>query len=354
MFSFLVKRLISAIVLVVFITFFTFAIMKLNFTVPEIKLALKIPFTNIVALKINSPETQIQTGDPLADLKLNPAISEQRIEAEKKRLGLDKGFMEQYFTWFSNVLKGDFGLSQANQDVVDLLKPALLNTLLLNLISIFTTWLLAIPLGIIAAVYANSWIDNFLRFICSAFMSIPGFVLAIFMLLFALNTGWFPIGGLTSSYFDDLNIFEKFIDIARHLVIPVTIMTLGGLVGIQRQMRANLLDVLRENYIRTARAKGLDETTVFVKHAVRNAINPLVTILGYEFSALFGGAALVEMVLAYPGLGSLTLEAARKLDVNVVLATLLLGSFMLVAGNLLADILLLKVDPRMRATQLEA
>jgi peptide/nickel transport system permease protein len=184
-------------------------------------------------------------------------------------------------------------------------------------------------------------------------MSVPGFVLAIFMLLFALNTGWFPIGGLTSSYFNELNFFGKIIDILRHLIIPVFILTIGGLVGLQRQMRANLLDVLREDYIRTARAKGLPENKVFYKHALRNAINPLITILGYEFSAIFAGSALIEMVLAYPGLGYLTLEAARKLDVNLVLANLLLGSFMLVLGNMLADLLLLKVDPRMEASQLE-
>ena len=328
--------------------------MKLNFTIPEINFNLKIPFTQTTVLKFKSDKTQIQTGDPLADLKLNPAISESRIEAEAKRLGLDKSFFQQYLTWFSNILKGDFGYSQANQRVVDLIRPALFNTLLLNLCAIFFTWLIAIPLGVMAAVNRNSWLDSLLRLLTSTFMSVPGFVLAIFMLLFALNTGWFPIGGLTSSYYDELNLFGKAIDIIRHLFIPVFILTIGGLVGLQRQMRANLLDVLREDYIRTARAKGLPENVVFYKHALRNAINPLVTILGYEFSAIFAGSALIEMVLAYPGLGYLTLEAARKLDVNVVLANLLLGSMMLVLGNMLADLLLLKVDPRLKASQLEA
>lgn len=328
--------------------------MKLNFTIPEINFNLKIPFTNTTVIKFKSDKTQIQTGDPLADLKLNPAISEARIEAEAKRLGLDKSFFEQYLTWFGNILKGDFGYSQANQKVVDLIKPALVNTLILNLCAIFFTWLIAIPLGVMAAVNRNSWLDSLLRVLTSTFMSVPGFVLAIFMLLFALNTGWFPIGGLTSNYYGELSLFGKFIDIVRHLFIPVFILTIGGLVGLQRQMRANLLDVLREDYIRTARAKGLPENIVFYKHALRNAINPLVTILGYEFSAIFAGSALIEMVLAYPGLGYLTLEAARKLDVNVVLANLLLGSLMLVLGNMLADLLLLKVDPRLKATQLES
>ena len=130
--------------------------------------------------------------------------------------------------------------------------------------------------------------------------------------------------------------------------MPVLILVILGLASIQRQMRGNLLDVLREDYIRSARAKGLPENKVIYKHALRNAINPLITILGYEFSNLFAGSALIEMVLSYPGLGYLTLEAARKLDVNLVLANLLIGSIMLVLGNLIADILLTKLDPRVR------
>ncbi len=318
MFQFLLKRIFSALSLVIFISFFTFSVMKI-------------------------------AGDPLADLKLNPAVSEARIKAEEKRLGLDKNFTEQYLTWASNILKADFGLSQSNQKVIELIKPALINTLILNLAAISLTWLIAIPLGVFAAISKDSWFDNLLRFIASCSMSVPGFVLAIFLLLFALGTGWFPVGGLTSSFHEELNGFDKFIDILRHLCLPVFILVTGGFVALQRQMRGNFLDVIKENYIRTARAKGLDENKVLFKHALRNAINPLVTILGYEFSALFAGSSLVEMVLAYPGLGSLTLEAARKLDVNLVLANLLLGSLMLVLGNLLADLLLIWIDPRLRS-----
>lgn len=353
MFQFLLKRFFAAIILVIFVTFITFAVMKINFTLPEINFFLKIPFTEIQVLKIQSDETVIQTGDPLADLKLNPAISEERIAQEAKRLGLDKSFIDQYFTWLGNVLQGELGLSQTNQKVVDLVRPALLNTLALNLIAIFLTWMIAIPLGVLAAVNYKSWIDDGLRILTSIFMSVPSYVLAIFMLIFALYTGWFPVGGLTSSYYNELNIFGKFFDLSRHLALPVFIMVIGGIVGIQRQMRANLLDVLQDNYILTAKAKGLSEPVIFFKHALRNAINPLVTILGYEFSAIFAGSALVEMVLGFPGLGNLTLEAARKLDVNIVLANLLLGSIMLVLGNLVADLLLIYVDPRLRSKQID-
>lgn len=326
--------------------------MKLNFTIPALNLQLKNPISKKVFFKFQSSEKLIQTGDPLADLKLNPAISEERIQAEARRLGLDKSFWEQYLTWLGNIFKGDLGLSQNNQKVIDLIKPALLNTLILNLVSIFFTWLIAIPLGVIAGINQNKFIDNFLRVLTSSSMSLPAFVVAVFTLIFALSTGWFPVGGLTSSYFDELDTFGKICDLARHLVLPVFVLTITGLVGIQRQMRANLLDVLQEDYVRTARAKGLSENKVFFKHALRNAINPLVTIFGYEFSSLFAGSALVETVMGYPGLGMLTLEAARKLDVNLVLANLMIGSLMLVLGNILADILLLKLDPRISKNQL--
>jgi peptide/nickel transport system permease protein len=350
--NFLVKRFIGAIFLVVFITFFTFSIMKLNFKIPELKIQLINPITQKVFFDFRTTEKLIQTGDPLADLKLNPAISEERIQAEARRLGLDKRFWEQYLIWFSNIVQGEFGLSQNNQKVVDLIKPALINTLILNLVSIFFTWLIAIPLGVLAGINQNKFIDNFLRIFTSCFMSMPAFVIAVFVLMFALTTGLFPVGGLTSSYFDELDSVSKVLDLSRHLVLPVFVLTITGLVGIQRQMRANFLDVLQEDYIQTARAKGLPDNKVYFKHALRNAINPLVTIFGYEFSSLFAGSALVETVMGYPGLGMLTLEAARKLDVNLVLANLMIGSVMLVLGNILADILLLKLDPRISKNQL--
>lgn len=312
--------------------------MKLNFTFPEIDF-----------FGLHIPQTQVQTGDPLADLKLNPAISQATIEAEAKRLGLDKSFWQQFASWLTNVLVLDFGYSQSGREVIDLIKPALLNTFILNILAMLCTWIIAIPLGVWAAVKRNGPVDYSLRFLTSCFMSVPSFVLAIFMLLLALYTGAFPIGGLTSSYHAELDFFGRVWDLVRHLFLPVSILTVLGISGLQRQMRANLLDVLEEDYVRTARAKGLSERIVLFKHALRNAINPLVTILGYEFSALFAGSALIEMVLAYPGLGHLTLEAARKLDMNVVMANLLLGSIMLLLGNFLADLLLSQVDPRAKS-----
>lgn len=286
------------------------------------------------------------TGDPLADLKLNPAISEAQILQESKRLGLDKNLIEQYRLWFSNLLCGDLGLSQNNQKVINLIRPALFNTFILNLIANLVTWSLALSMGILAAIHKDSALDNIIKLLNSILMSCPSFILGILVLLFALNSGLLPIGGITSINFDELNYLEKFFDLAKHLVLPVFVLTILGFSSIQRQMRANFLDVLDANFIRTARAKGLKEFDILLKHALPNSINPLITIFGYEFAGLFAGAAITEMIFSYPGLGYLTLEAARKLDINLVLANLLLGSSMLILGNLFSDLLLIKLDPR--------
>jgi peptide/nickel transport system permease protein len=177
-------------------------------------------------------------------------------------------------------------------------------------------------------------------------MAMPTFLMALLLLMFALQTKLLPIGGLTSPDFFEKNIFGQIGDIAMHLIIPTAVLTFVGLAAIQRQMRGELLEVLGNEYIRTARAKGLPEDKVIYVHAVRNAINPLITLLGFEFAFLLSGAALTETVLAYPGLGKLTLEAVLTKDMNLVMASLMMGAVMLILGNLLADVLLKFVDPR--------
>jgi peptide/nickel transport system permease protein len=177
-------------------------------------------------------------------------------------------------------------------------------------------------------------------------MSFPSFVLALILAVFAVQTNLFPLGGLHSDHFASLNIFQKIIDVAQHLTLPAVVLTIGALASIQRQMRGNLLDVLAAEYVRTARAKGLPEHKVIYRHAARTAINPLVTMMGYELAGLLGGAILVEKVLNYPGLGQLAYKAAIETDTNLVMATLMTSALLLLAGNLLADILLKVIDPR--------
>ncbi|MBI3591826.1 MAG: ABC transporter permease [Candidatus Melainabacteria bacterium] len=299
---------------------------------------------------INIPVAPVvlKSGDPLADLRFNPAISKEVLKAEEKRLGLNKPWHMQYLLWLKGLLHGDLGVTQQNQSVIKVIQRPVLNTLLLSLCTLFCTWFIAIPLGIWAALSQNKFIDKFLAIFTSCSMSIPTFVLAVLGLLFALNSQIIPVGGLTSVSFYEMNIIEKIIDLIKHLILPTFILTLVSIAGLQRQMRANLLDVLRQEYIKTAIAKGLPTDKVVYKHALRNAINPLITLFGFEFASLLSGAALTETILAYPGLGALTFEAARKLDVNLTMVTLMMGAVMLIAGNLLADLLLKFADPRIK------
>ncbi len=286
--------------------------------------------------------------DPLAELKLNPSISKETLEHEKQRLGLDKPVYVQYVYWAKNFIKGDMGTSVTGELVSSKIKERVLNTLILSFSVLFWTWAIGIPIGVIAALNYRSAYDRLLTIFSSIGMAIPSFFFAILLLIFAQKTGWFPIGGLTSANFYNMNILEKTLDVMHHLFLPTLVLTTISLAGLSRQMRANLLDVLDSDYVKFARAKGLPNYKVIIKHALRNAINPLVTMLGFEFAGLLSGAALTEYVFQYPGLGRLILEAVLKSDINLVMASLMIGSFMLILGNILADILLKLTDPRVK------
>ncbi|MCX4276049.1 MAG: ABC transporter permease [Candidatus Gastranaerophilales bacterium] len=286
--------------------------------------------------------------DPLAELKLNPSISKETLEHEKARLGLDKPVYVQYLYWAKNFIKGDMGTTVTGEKVSDKIKERAANTVLLSLSVLFWTWIIGIPIGVMAALNYRSVFDRLLTVFSSVGMAIPSFFFAILLLIFAQKTGWFPIGGLTGSGFYSMSLFEKILDVMHHLFLPTLVLTTISLAGLSRQMRANLLDVLDSDYVKFARAKGLSENRVIIKHALRNAVNPLVTMLGFEFAGLLSGAALTEYVFQYPGLGRLILEAVLKSDINLVMASLMIGSFMLILGNILADILLKLTDPRVR------
>lgn len=287
--------------------------------------------------------------DPLAELRLNPAISKQTIEYETKRLGLDKPIPVQYFYWAKNFIKGDMGTTTTGESVSGKIKERVLNTLLLSLNVIFWTWLIGIPLGVIAALNYRSTFDRLLTLFSSAGMAIPSFFFAVLLLIFAQKTGLFPIGGLTSANFYTMTLWNRIIDIMHHLVLPTFVLTTLSLASLSRQMRANLLDVLDSDFVKYLAAKGIPKNKIIFKHAMRNAINPLITLLGFEFAGLLSGAALTEYVFQYPGLGRLILEAVMKSDINLVMAGLVIGSIMLVAGNIISDILLRITDPRLRA-----
>lgn len=306
-----------------------------------------IPLLIIVSL-ISFFIIRLSPVDPLAELKLNPSISKETLQKETQRLGLDKPIYVQYWLWAKAFVKGDLGVTSSGEKVSAKLAERIPNTLLLTALVIFLTWIVGVPLGIAAALRWRTTFDRMLTVLTSIGMAIPSFFFAILLLIFAVKTGWFPAGGLTSYNFDEMSLAGKVFDIAHHLVLPTTVLFTISLAGLQRQMRANLLDVLESDYVKFARAKGLSEFKVVYKHALRNAINPMITLLGFEFASLLSGAALTEYVFQYPGLGRLILEAVLKSDINLVMASLMMGAIMLILGNLIADILLIITDPRIR------
>ncbi|MFN3361159.1 MAG: ABC transporter permease [Pseudanabaenaceae cyanobacterium] len=288
-------------------------------------------------------------GDCLADLQLNQSLSPEFIAQERARRGLDRPFLEQYGRWLFNLAQGNLGRTcKDNAPVFNLILQRAGNTLLFSVSALIATWLIAIPTGIWAAVNRHNFIDRFIQLISYLLQGFPAFVMVILLLIFAQTSGLFPVGGLRSLDYDDLNFWGKIADIAYHLALPVTAAFLIGFAGLQRLMRGNLLDVLQEDYIRTARAKGLPETKVIYVHALRNAVNPLVTLLGFQLASLLSGAFITELLFGLPGLGQLLYEAVRQKDTNLAMAGFMLGAIMLVLGNLIADILLKLVDPRIK------
>ena len=353
----IIRRLLVAIPTLLIVSFISFTIMRYDFTVGPLQLGQGAKAVVVI------PKIVIKNPiNPLAELELNPQISTAAKLHERQRLGLDKPFLVQYAIWLQHVLRvdwselahgrfwnffqPDFGTSFTGQDVSRMLMERIPNTLLLNLAALIVDWLVAIPLGVYAALHWRSKVDSVSTILASVGMASPSFVVATLAGVFAVKTGWLPYGGIVSDDIASMSLLGQVWDVMRHLALPVFVMSFLGIAGLQRQMRGNLLDVLESEYVRVARAKGLPENVVIYKHAVRTAINPLVTLLGFELAAMLSGSTIVEMVLRFPGLGLLTYQAVVQTDTNLVMTTLMMGSALLIAGNLMSDILLGVVDPR--------
>jgi len=292
---------------------------------------------------------QLAPGGPLAQIQMNPEISQAMIDQMRTKLGLDKPLIIQYLKWLLGIVHLDFGISFAYHiPVISLIKERLLNTLLLAITVMSVIWLLSIPMGIWCAVHQYKWSDQFLSGLSFIGISLPSFFFAFLLLYLASITGWLPTGGMTGLSHNEYPLWGRFIDYARHLLIPVVVLASAGTAGMLRIMRANMLDHLHMPYITMARAKGLSERAVIYKHGLRNAINPMITIFGYQLSGLLSGAALVEIIISWPGMGRLILDAVLKQDVYLVMASLVVSSVLLIFGNLIADILLAWIDPRIR------
>ena len=291
---------------------------------------------------------KLAPGDFLNTMAENPGISAEAIESMRHRFGLDRPWWVQYGLYLENLfLHFDFGESfSRHQPVFTVLREGLGNTLMLATAAAVVTWCLAIPLGVIAAVRQFTWVDKTLSVFSFIGLSIPEVLSGLLLLFLAARTGWLPVGGMRSLDYEYLDPLGKAWDLLRHLVLPALVVGLIPLASRMRQMRANLLDVLRLDYVTTARAKGLDETRVVFKHALRNAINPLITLFGYTLGALVSGSFIAEIIFSWPGLGRITLDALLTKDQYLVMGSVLMAVAVLVAGNLVADLLLAIADPR--------
>ncbi|MBY0449896.1 MAG: ABC transporter permease [Cyanobacteria bacterium] len=348
--STILQRTLVAIPTLLIISMLGFTLMRFQFSIGPVLLPIG---PNAQWVTVIEKQTFKNPIDPLASLKYNPQISKAALEAEEKRLGLDQPLWIQYTRWLSHLLqfqdgffKPDLGKTHEGEDVAWILATRAGNSLMLNVLSMMLTWLIALPLGIFAALRWRSHLDRALTAFSAIGMAMPSFVMALLLAVFAVKTGWFPLGGLRSEGYAQFPWWQQLLDVLWHLALPTFILTVLSIASLQRQMRGNLLDVLQAEYVRAARARGLPENVVIYKHAVRTAINPLVTLLGFELAGLLSGSVLVEIVLGYPGLGVLIYSAVQKADTNLVMASLLMSSVMLVFGNLMADILLTLVDPR--------
>lgn len=320
-----------------------------------LKRIIQAAFTLLLASIVCFVIIQLAPGSYLDTLKENPQITPQRLTELKQQFGLDKSPVEQYGQWLWRVITDfDFGDSLIyGRSVASLLKERIPATLLLSLASIILTWTIAIPLGIISAVKQNTRTDRILRSLSYFGQGFPSFITALIFLILAQNLSpLFPVGNMTSINYTDLSPLGKILDVAWHMILPTLALSVTSFAGLQRLTRGQLLDVLRQDYIQTARAKGLPENKVLYVHALRNAINPLITLLGFEFSTLLGGSFIAEYFFNWPGLGRLILQALQAQDWYLVMASLMMGATMLIIGNLLADLLLKFADPRIKLEDL--
>jgi peptide/nickel transport system permease protein len=316
-----------------------------------VKRILQAIVTLLLASALSFLIIQLAPGDYLDTLRQNPKISPERIEQLKQQFGLDRPWHEQYFRWLWQILsQGNFGTSFVYQrSVASLLWERVPATLLLALSSLIVTWTIAVPMGIVGAVRQNQWSDRVLRVISYIGQGFPSFITALLLLIFAQNTSpLFPVGDMTSINHSELTPLGKILDIGWHMILPTIALSITSFAALQRITRGELLDVLRQDYIQTARAKGLPENKVIYVHALRNAVNPLITLLGFEFASLLSGAFIAEFFFNWPGLGRLILQAVTAQDLYLVMASLMMGAVLLIIGNLLADLLLKAIDPRIK------
>jgi peptide/nickel transport system permease protein len=288
-------------------------------------------------------------GNYFDEMRLNPRISPETVAALRAQYQLDRPLPVRYIHWLNAVAHGQLGFSFAyNSPVGPLLWVRARNTLLLTITASLLAWLLALPLGVWSAARFGRAPDRALSGATAALLVVPELVLALGLLILAVRTGWFPTGGLASVGFETLSPLHKFRDLALHMALPVTALVLAALPMLVRHVRASVAEVLAAPFLRAALGHGIPHHKLLYSYALRAAANPLISLFGFSIGTLLSGSLLVEVIMSWPGLGPLLLEAILARDLYVVIGGVLLSMIFLVAGNFFADLLLYWADPRIR------
>jgi peptide/nickel transport system permease protein len=291
-------------------------------------------------------------GGPIGiSADLNPKATAEYRERLKAYYGLDQPIHVRYGRWLGRMATLDFGdsFSLDGRKVSEKIRERIPVTLGINVLSLSLIFLAAIPIGIYSAVRRGSWFDRISTVTVFTGFAVPTFWLALLLMsLFGVKLGWLPISGLVSLEHDSLSFAGRIWDRARHLILPVLLAGFGGLAGLSRYMRSNMLEVIRQDYIATAKAKGLGERRVIFRHAVRNALLPVITILGLSVPDLLGGAVIFETIFSIPGMGQLFYQGVMSRDYPLIMGILVIGAFLTLIGNLLADVGYAIADPRIR------
>lgn len=322
MFKYLAKRLLSLIPVVLIISVMLFGIMKMM------------------------PGDPVDYMIPPGSVQ-DPDLYEELYDAARAKLGLDKSLVNQYFSWMGNMVRGDFGYSSNyKQEVKDVLKEPLRNSIIINVFSISLAFLISIPVGIKSAVKKDSIHDRGWQIFSLVGISMPTFFIGLTLIfVFAIKLGWLPSGGMPYESPGSSGYYLLYI---RHLILPVTTLTLGALAGTIRYVRSAMLEALSQDYVRTARSKGLKEKVVIYRHAFRNALIPVVTIMSFSIVTLFGGSAITEQIFVWNGIGTVLIKSLRVTDHNLVLVLNMFYAVLALVANIIMDLSYALVDPRVK------
>jgi len=293
--------------------------------------------------------TALAPGNYFDEMRLNPQISPQTLTALKAHYDLDKPLVVRYLVWLESLVRGEMGYSFAyNSPVAPLLLLRARNTLLLTITSTLLAWCIALPLGVWSAEYSTQWGDRLVTGVSAILLVIPDIALALGLLMIAVHTRWFPVGGMVSVGSEALSFAARSWDLARHMFLPATLLVLTAQPILVRHIRSSVAEALEQSFVRAAEAHGIPRRRLLWRYALPAAANPLISLFGFSLGALLSGSLLIEVVTSWPGLGPFLLEAILARDLYVVIGGVLLSTLFLVTGNFIADVLLFWADPRIQ------